>query len=75
MLWLLRWFKLVRLKRTVSRLLLNHAYRTALENLISAVTLAVLIHNTSCLWYFTAKMDNFESKTWVFRYEALDLSV
>lgn len=32
----------------------------------------ILAHFTACMWYFTAKMDDFNPDTWVVRYNMID---
>ncbi len=38
----------------------------------SCISIVLFLHITSCLWYFTAKLDNFEPETWVTRYSYID---
>lgn len=36
------------------------------------VTFLICVHVVSCLWYITAKLQNFESNTWVVVFGVLD---
>jgi cytochrome c oxidase assembly factor CtaG len=47
---------------------------SAMSRLISGIITAVLLtHITACLWYLTAKFDDFNEDTWVARKELTEL--
>ena len=49
-------------------MILTFKYREACELIIFILSVYVLVHNVWCLWYFSARVDDFEVDTWTFRY-------
>jgi len=44
-----------------------------ITRLIGAVFIVLLLaHFTACMWYFSAKLDNFNPDTWIMRYKYMD---
>lgn len=43
------------------------------ERVLAFIVVVVLFtHTMGCIWYFTARMDDFSSDTWVVRYDYMD---
>lgn len=42
---------------------------------ISIMSILIAVHISSCIWYFTAKIDDFSPDTWVVRYDYQDADI
>lgn len=59
-------FKRYAIIKKILRILRDHA---GIVNLIKfTFTVLIVVHLLGCLWFFTAKYNDFNSDTWVFRY-------
>lgn len=52
------------------------SFSTSIVKFLNTVfTILISLHIVSCLWYFTAKLDDFGPDTWIYRNNLLDSSV
>lgn len=47
-------------------------YRGAIRLLLLVFCVLVMSHFVACMWFYTAKLDNFSTNTWVARYNLID---
>jgi hyperpolarization activated cyclic nucleotide-gated potassium channel 2 len=63
---ILKYFTSSESTEAVQQFLTKYAGVTRLFSILFVVIL--LNHFTACMWYFTAKIDNFGHDTWIYRY-------
>jgi hypothetical protein len=71
-----RALKVLRMRRDMSmRALTFQMKHREIINLLGFFLIVLLfLHFSSCLWYFVARINNFDHRTWVFRKGLLDES-
>lgn len=70
---ILKQIKFLQESRSFNRLLKKLSMNTAVVRMIQGMSTAVVItHLFACFWFLTAKFQDFEPETWVYRIQLLD---